>query len=184
MKKHVYPTLAFSHSIRFMLRSTVTSASLLLWLPPRISYVISYASLPWSNSDQGQDSAASTGKYYEHRSINKRSILTDNNLEISNVYSIPTHSISTLQSYSFFQTFLREKDPEIKANAQNVKKAIFCSGKLYYELLQERETRGVKVICKSIHTFFNACVLQDPLFFCLDRHRADICQQIQILFNL
>ena len=43
-----------------------------------------------------------------------------------------------------FKALLTEVDQEIENNAENVRKLIFCSGKIYYELEHEREKRGAK----------------------------------------
>jgi len=45
---------------------------------------------------------------------------------------------------SRFQRLIAERDPEIVANADNVDRLIFCTGKIYYELVAEREKQGLK----------------------------------------
>ena len=55
--------------------------------------------------------------------------------------------VSTLEEMGPGTTFKRvipETDPEISENPENVKKLVFCSGQIYYELLQERENREVQ----------------------------------------
>ena len=45
-----------------------------------------------------------------------------------------------------FHRVYRETDPEIWNNPKDVKRVIFCSGKIYYELIDEREKRQLKNI--------------------------------------
>mmetsp|Transcript_193 Transcript_193/g.229 ORF Transcript_193/g.229 Transcript_193/m.229 type:complete len:1029 (-) Transcript_193:109-3195(-) len=54
--------------------------------------------------------------------------------------------VSSLEEMGPGTTFHRvicETDPEIVENAEKVKTVAFCTGQIYYELLNERETRGV-----------------------------------------
>lgn len=46
--------------------------------------------------------------------------------------------------FSLPQRLIPETDPEISEKPENVKKLVFCSGQIYYELLAERENREVK----------------------------------------
>ncbi|OLQ12439.1 2-oxoglutarate dehydrogenase, mitochondrial [Symbiodinium microadriaticum] len=43
-----------------------------------------------------------------------------------------------------FKRLIPERDPEITANPDEVDRLVFCSGKLYYELVAEREQLGLK----------------------------------------
>eukprot|EP00439_Symbiodinium_sp_Y106_P024537 s4503_g3.t1 len=43
-----------------------------------------------------------------------------------------------------FKRLIPERDPEITANPDKVDRLVFCSGKLYYELVAEREQLGLK----------------------------------------
>lgn len=42
-----------------------------------------------------------------------------------------------------FKRLIPETDPEISQNPEKVKTLVFCSGQVYYELLAERENRGI-----------------------------------------
>mmetsp|Transcript_9443 Transcript_9443/g.14516 ORF Transcript_9443/g.14516 Transcript_9443/m.14516 type:complete len:1074 (+) Transcript_9443:233-3454(+) len=42
-----------------------------------------------------------------------------------------------------FRRVINETDPDINANADSVKTLVFCTGQIYYELLAEREKRGL-----------------------------------------
>jgi 2-oxoglutarate dehydrogenase E1 component len=44
---------------------------------------------------------------------------------------------------SSFQRLIPERDEKITANADKVKRLVFCSGKVYYALVEEREKRGL-----------------------------------------
>lgn len=52
--------------------------------------------------------------------------------------------LSAMGSESRFKRLIAERDPEIAANPDKVDRLIFCSGKLYYELVEERERLGLK----------------------------------------
>lgn len=54
--------------------------------------------------------------------------------------------MSDLAEGTSFQRVLPETDAAILDAKDAVRRVIFCSGKLYYELLQEREERNVKDI--------------------------------------
>lgn len=43
-----------------------------------------------------------------------------------------------------FQRVLPDKSESINSNPQAVKRNIFCTGKVYYELVKERATRGLE----------------------------------------
>lgn len=54
---------------------------------------------------------------------------------------------STLEEMGLDTKFKRvfgEKDTEIVANADKVRTVVYCSGKIYYEIIEEREKRGIK----------------------------------------
>jgi 2-oxoglutarate dehydrogenase E1 component len=56
---------------------------------------------------------------------------------------------STLDDISLTTKFIRlypEVDPAIVKNAPNVKRVVFCTGKIYYELAEERSKRGINDI--------------------------------------
>jgi 2-oxoglutarate dehydrogenase E1 component len=42
-----------------------------------------------------------------------------------------------------FERVFTEADPAVMANASSVRRVILCSGKVYYDLVQEREARGI-----------------------------------------
>merc|ERR1740121_2655456 len=52
--------------------------------------------------------------------------------------------LSELGPDSRFQRMLDERDPEIAANPDKVDRLVFCSGKIYYELVEKREELGLK----------------------------------------
>ena len=55
-------------------------------------------------------------------------------------------AVSTLEEMgpgTMFKRVMDETDKAIVANAENVKTLVFCTGQIYYELLAEREIRGV-----------------------------------------
>jgi len=55
--------------------------------------------------------------------------------------------VSTLEDMgpgTVFKRLIPETDSEISENAENVKKLVFCSGQIYYELLAEREKREIQ----------------------------------------
>jgi 2-oxoglutarate dehydrogenase E1 component len=55
--------------------------------------------------------------------------------------------VSSLQDMgpgTVFKRVIPETDSEISENPDTVKKLVFCSGQIYYELLGEREKRGIK----------------------------------------
>lgn len=43
-----------------------------------------------------------------------------------------------------FQRILPDKSEKIQSSPENVKRNIFCTGKVYYELIKEREARGLE----------------------------------------
>jgi len=57
-----------------------------------------------------------------------------------------TSSLEEFGPGSRFRRILKEQDPAIVAKAEEVKRVIFCSGKFYYELLEEREKQGIQNI--------------------------------------
>jgi len=52
--------------------------------------------------------------------------------------------ISDMEADTRFQRLIGERDPEIAGNPDKVERLIFCSGKIYYELVAERERLGLK----------------------------------------
>lgn len=52
--------------------------------------------------------------------------------------------LSALGPGERFQRLILERDPEIAANPDQVDRLIFCSGKVYYELVEKREELGLK----------------------------------------
>jgi len=55
-----------------------------------------------------------------------------------------TSSLEDMGPKSKFKRLIPERDPEIANNPDNVKRLIFCTGKIYYELVAEREKLGLK----------------------------------------
>jgi 2-oxoglutarate dehydrogenase E1 component len=53
-------------------------------------------------------------------------------------------SLEELGPQSHFWRLIGERDKEIVANADKVDRLVFCTGKLYYELVAEREALGLK----------------------------------------
>jgi len=53
-------------------------------------------------------------------------------------------SLEELGPDSHFYRLIGERDADIRANAEKVDRLVFCSGKLYYELLAAREEMGLK----------------------------------------
>ena len=51
-----------------------------------------------------------------------------------------------MSEHTKFKRVYEEHDEEIIANAENVRKLIFCTGKIYYELADAREKNGSKDI--------------------------------------
>ena len=43
-----------------------------------------------------------------------------------------------------FKRVYREVDPAIQSNPDSVRRVVFCTGKIFYELYDEREKRGIK----------------------------------------
>lgn len=63
--------------------------------------------------------------------------------------SLLRHKLAVSQKSDFttgssFHRFLWDDDHESLATGRDVKRVILCSGKIYYELLQERRERGIK----------------------------------------
>lgn len=52
--------------------------------------------------------------------------------------------LSDMELDTRFQRLIGERDPEIDANHDKVDRLVFCSGKIYYELVAERERLGLK----------------------------------------
>lgn len=54
-----------------------------------------------------------------------------------------TSSLSEMANDTRFKRMYGEKDKAIVANAAKVRRLIACSGKIFYELEEERERRGI-----------------------------------------
>ncbi|CAK9115851.1 unnamed protein product [Durusdinium trenchii] len=52
--------------------------------------------------------------------------------------------LSDMELDTRFQRLIGERDPEIAAHPDKVERLVFCSGKIYYELVAERERLGLK----------------------------------------
>jgi len=52
--------------------------------------------------------------------------------------------LSDMELDTRFQRLIGERDPEIDAHPDKVDRLVFCSGKIYYELVAERERLGLK----------------------------------------
>ena len=68
--------------------------------------------------------------------INKTVIVTPKNLLRDKK---ATSTIEEMGEHTKFKRVYREVDPEIYENPDQVKKIVFCTGKIYYELADERE---------------------------------------------
>jgi len=55
-----------------------------------------------------------------------------------------TSSLTDMGPGTRFHRIYGESDSEILQNAATIRKLVFCTGKVYYELLEERERRGQK----------------------------------------
>ena len=54
-----------------------------------------------------------------------------------------TSTLVSMASGSRFKRVYRETDATINAHPEKVKRLVLCSGKLYYELVEEREKKGI-----------------------------------------
>jgi len=52
--------------------------------------------------------------------------------------------LSDMGPNSRFKRLIDERDPEIEGNPDKVDRLVFCSGKVYYELVEKREELGLK----------------------------------------
>jgi 2-oxoglutarate dehydrogenase E1 component len=61
-----------------------------------------------------------------------------------------TSTLEDMGEGTKFKRVLREQDPEIYTKPEGVKRVVFCTGKIYYELLEQREKLGTKdtVLCR------------------------------------
>jgi 2-oxoglutarate dehydrogenase E1 component len=61
-----------------------------------------------------------------------------------------TSTLEDMAEGTKFKRVLREQDPEIYNKPEGVKRVVFCTGKIYYELLEQREKLGTKdtVLCR------------------------------------
>lgn len=57
-----------------------------------------------------------------------------------------TSTLEEMGEGSRFHRVYKETDPAILNNPSNVKKILFCSGKIFYDLLEEREKRNLKEV--------------------------------------
>ena len=57
-----------------------------------------------------------------------------------------TSSLTEMSEHTKFKRVYTETDPNICANAENVRRVVFCSGKIYFELVNEREKKGIQDI--------------------------------------
>lgn len=57
-----------------------------------------------------------------------------------------TSTLSEMGEGTRFKRIYKEVDSEISSNPSNVRRVIFCTGKIYYELVDEREKRGLKKV--------------------------------------
>eukprot|EP00933_Yihiella_yeosuensis_P034709 TRINITY_DN28184_c0_g1_i1.p1 TRINITY_DN28184_c0_g1~~TRINITY_DN28184_c0_g1_i1.p1 ORF type:complete len:1048 (+),score=248.64 TRINITY_DN28184_c0_g1_i1:100-3243(+) len=76
--------------------------------------------------------------------------------------------LSDMGPDSRFQRLLGERDAEIASNPEKVDRLIFCTGKLYYELVAEREKLGVKNVA--------ICTLEQIAPFPFDRVKEVMAQ--------
>lgn len=53
--------------------------------------------------------------------------------------------LSDMELDTRFQRLIAERDPEIASQPDKVERLVFCSGKIYYELVAERERQGFEV---------------------------------------
>ena len=54
-----------------------------------------------------------------------------------------TSSLAEMGEHTKFKRIYPETDPTIVSGAEKVRRLVMCSGKLYYELIEEREKRGL-----------------------------------------
>jgi 2-oxoglutarate dehydrogenase E1 component len=55
-----------------------------------------------------------------------------------------TSSLDDMAKGTKFMRVIEEVDLAVSSNPTNVRKLLFCSGKVYYEIAEEREKRGIK----------------------------------------
>jgi 2-oxoglutarate dehydrogenase E1 component len=55
-----------------------------------------------------------------------------------------TSTLDSMAQGSRFNRVYKETDPLVVQNADQVKRLIFCTGKIYYELVEEREKKNIK----------------------------------------
>lgn len=55
-----------------------------------------------------------------------------------------TSTLAEMTERTKFKRIYKEVDPEIEKNFEAVRRIIFCSGKIYYELIEERQLKGIK----------------------------------------
>lgn len=57
-----------------------------------------------------------------------------------------TSTLADMGEHTKFKRVYRETDAQISGNPDKVRRVIYCTGKIYYELVDEREKRGIKDI--------------------------------------
>eukprot|EP01039_Chlorochromonas_danica_P007954 gene7954-8774_t len=57
-----------------------------------------------------------------------------------------TSTLESMSSGTRFRRVYKETDPAIYEKPEEVKRLVFCSGKIYYELVEEREKKNIKNI--------------------------------------
>lgn len=55
-----------------------------------------------------------------------------------------TSTLEEMAGETKFKRVYEEIDPEISNNADSVRRVIYCTGKIFYELMEEREKKGIK----------------------------------------
>ena len=55
-----------------------------------------------------------------------------------------TSTLEEMAEGTKFKRVIREQDPQVYKNPEKCKRVIFCSGKFYYELLEQREKMGLE----------------------------------------
>jgi len=81
-------------------------------------------------------------------------------------------SLEELGPDSHFRRLIGERDADIVANPDKVDRLVFCTGKIYYELLAEREAKGLKNVA--------ICTVEQIAPFPFDR----VLDQLKIYKNV
>jgi len=61
------------------------------------------------------------------------------------------HVLMQVCLFAFVFKYVTETDESIVKQGKNVRRIIFCSGKVYFDLVARRKKTGVKVRAASIH---------------------------------